>query len=497
MRQLTALDAQFLHAESPTTTAHVAGVAIVDPGDAAAGRITKGTLVALLRRRAHLAPALRLRLAGVPFGLDLPYWAEDPGFDPADHVYETTLPAPELLTDVVARLHERRLSRHRPLWEMHLIHGLEHGRVAIYTKVHHCAIDGVSGAETLAALLDLAPGGPEPACAPPPADPVTAPGTLGMLAGAAVNSMTHPLRALGSLRRTAADLDAVPIAATLPGARWVARAARLLGGEAGRAPALPSLEVPRTPLTGPVSGQRRFAYGSLPLADIRRVGRAFGMSVNDVVMAMCAAALRAWLAERDVLPDRPLIAAVPVAARARTDGRGPGAVGNRISAMAAPIATHLADPLERLLSTREAMRAAKRRFASSPATWLSDLSALLPPPVTALATASVFRLAGLACPPVNLIVSNVPGPRVPLYLCGGKVVAYYPMSVVTDLSGGLSVTCFSYDGSLDFGLLACPRHVDDVWRLLGHLRAALDELSALAGPAPEPAAETAKETVPA
>ncbi|MDF5752296.1 wax ester/triacylglycerol synthase family O-acyltransferase [Spongiactinospora sp. TRM90649] len=490
MRQLTALDAQFLHAESPTTTAHVAGVAIVDPARAPSGAITARTLAALLRRRIHLAPALRMRLAEVPFGLDLPYWTEDPGFDPAEHVYETTLPAPELLTDVVARIHERRLDRDRPLWEMHLIHGLSGGRVAIYTKVHHCAIDGVSGAEALAAVLDLAPEGREPAPAEP-AEPVTAPGPLTMLAGAAMRSVTHPVRALDSLRRTAADLDAVPVAATLPGARWVARAARLLGGEPD-VPALPPLDVPRTPLTGPVSGQRRFAYGSLPLAELRRVGRAFGMSVNDVVMALCASALRTWLRERDALPERPLIAAVPVGARRR----GSGEPGNRISAMAVPIATDVADPLRRLLATKSAMAAAKRRFASSPATWLSDLSTILPPPVTALATAPVFRLAGMAFPPINLIVSNVPGPRFPLYLCGGRVEAYYPMSVVTDLSGGLSVTCFSYDGSLCFGLLACPRHVDDVWRLFGHLRAALTELTALAGPPPVPG-ERAKVRVPA
>ncbi|MCG5214234.1 WS/DGAT/MGAT family O-acyltransferase [Streptosporangium sp. KLBMP 9127] len=475
MRQLSALDAQFLHAESATTTAHVAGMAILDPACAPSGAITRDGLVALLRTRIHLAPALRQRLADVPFGLDHPYWTEDPGFDPADHVHELTLPAPGLLPDVVARIHERRLDRRRPLWEMHLIHGLSGGRVALYTKVHHCAIDGVSGADTLAALLDLSP---EPRTVEPPAEPerVTAPAPLTMLADAVTRSMTHPLRALGSLRRTAADLDAVPLAAGLPGARLVARAARLMSGDTRKMPDLPGLGVPRTPFNGPIGPERRFAYGSLPLGEVKRIAGAFGMSVNDVVMTMCASALRAWLREHDALPDRPLIAAVPVAVRTAEPDRAPG---NRISAMVAPIPTDLTSPRERLQAVKVTMRSAKRRFARSPATWLSELCALLPAPVTAMATAPVFRLASLAFPPINLIISNVPGPQFPLYLCGGRVEAYHPISVLTDVSGGLSITCFSYDGSLDFGVIADPGRVDDVWRLFGHLREALDELSAL------------------
>ncbi|WP_449065366.1 wax ester/triacylglycerol synthase domain-containing protein, partial [Planomonospora algeriensis] len=178
MRQLTPLDAQFLHAESATTAAHVAGVAVLDPSRTPEGRITREALIALLRDRLHLAPALRLRLVSVPFGLDHPYWTEDPAFDVSHHVHETTLPMPgddAQLAEAVARLHERHLDRRRPLWEMHLIQGLTGGRAALYIKVHHCAIDGVSGAETLAALLDLTP---EPRAVEPPAErrPTAAPG---------------------------------------------------------------------------------------------------------------------------------------------------------------------------------------------------------------------------------------------------------------------------------------------------------------------------------
>ncbi|MEV4160614.1 WS/DGAT/MGAT family O-acyltransferase [Nonomuraea dietziae] len=476
MTQLTALDAQFLSAESATTAAHVAGVAVLDPSCAPSGTITRERLAALLLERMHLSPALSLRVTEVPFGLDHPYWAPDPDFSIDNHLFETELEAPgedTQLADTVARLHERHLNRDHPLWEMHLITGLSGGRVAVYTKVHHAAIDGVSGAETLAALLDLSP---EPRSVEPPlCPPPEAPHLLDMLAGAAVRTVTHPARAVRSLVRAAGDLDAIPVVATLPGSRLIARAARFVTGDERSRPDLPSLAVPHTPFNGPISAERRFAYGSVPLKEVKHVAKSYGMSVNDIVMALCASALRAWLDERGALPDQPLIAAVPVAVRTAS---ARDCAGNQISAMIIPMATHVADTGERLRATAEAMRTAKRRFAMSPATWLHELCAMLPSPVSAL-TPAVFRLASVAFPPINLIISNVPGPQFPLYLCGGRVLSYYPMSVLTDLSGGVNITCFSYDGVLDFGVVACPDRVDDVWRLMHHLRTAMDELTFL------------------
>ncbi|MBN6052069.1 wax ester/triacylglycerol synthase family O-acyltransferase [Nonomuraea sp. RK-328] len=511
MRQLTALDAQFLNVESATTTAHVAGLAILDPAD---GAVTRDALAELLLERIHLSPALSLRLAPVPFGLDRPYWAADPGFDIANHLFETVLPDPgdqRRLAEAVARIHARRLDRAHPLWEMHLIRGLAGGLVAVYTKVHHAAIDGITGAETLAALLDLAPG--DRRARTPRADatvvplrapaekrgtgtaekhatgpgkkhatdtgekhvtgPDEGPDLVRMLAGAAVRTATQPVRALRSVVRAAADLDAIPLASTLPGAGLIARTARLLTGDRHERPEVPRLAAPRTPFNGPVSAERRVSFGSVPLKDVKGVAKANGISVNDVVMTLCASALRAWLVERDALPDEPLVAAVPVSVR--TGGARNG-VGNQISAMVAPLPTNVAGARERLRETGAAMLAAKRRFAQAPASWLEDLCSVLPAPVTSLATPALFRLASLAFPPINIIISNVPGPQFPLYLCGGRVLSYYPLSVVSDVSGGLNITCFSYDGMLDFGVVACPERADDVWGLLGHLRAALDEL---------------------
>ncbi|MFI7112429.1 wax ester/triacylglycerol synthase family O-acyltransferase [Nonomuraea sp. NPDC050227] len=475
MRQLTPLDAQFLHVESETTAAHVAGLAVLDP---AGGAVDRDALAELLLDRVHLSPALSLRLVEVPFGLDRPYWCADPDFDLANHLFETTLPAPgddAALAGAVAAIHERRLDRSRPLWEMHLIKGLAGGRVAVYTKVHHAAIDGVSGAETLATLLDLSPEGVRergPRPAPPRQDP---PGLVEMLAGAAVRSLTHPVRAARSVVRAAGDLDAIPLAGALPGAQTIARAARLVTGDQKQRPELPGLTAPRTPFNGPISARRELSFGSVPLKEVKKVAKANGISVNDVVMALCASALRSWLDERDALPAEPLVVAVPVSVRT---GGATDVVGNQISAMVAPMPTNVPDAGERLRAVGETMSRAKRRFAVAPASWLGELCSLLPAPVTSLATPAIFRLAGTAFPPINLIISNVPGPQFPLYMCGGRVLAYYPLSVLTDLSGGVNITCFSYDGMLDFGIVACPERVDDVWGLLGHLRDALDELLA-------------------
>ncbi|MEV4298107.1 wax ester/triacylglycerol synthase family O-acyltransferase [Microbispora rosea] len=497
MRQLTALDAQFLSVESATTAAHVAGVAILDPSTSPSGALTREALLALLRERLHLAPPLRMRLADVPFGLDRPYWLDDPDVDLDAHVHETTLPAPggeRELAAYVAGVHARRLDRARPLWEAHLVHGLEGGRCALYIKVHHCAIDGVSGSEILTALLDPSP---QPRrVEAPPAPPASAspqvPGLLAMLAGAITRSIVQPVEALCSLARTAADLDAIPVVAALPDARLVAQAARALAGDARPLPETPPLVAPRTPFNGPISGEREVALGSVPLAEVRRVARAFGMGPNDVVMTLCASALRRWLLAHDALPDRPLVAAVPVALRPRpTAGAGgpspdaaDGRVGNRISAMITPLATDVASPGERLAAVRSALAAAKRRFAVSHRTWLDDVCAMVPNAFAALATPVVFRLAGVAGAGVNLIVSNVPGPRLPLYLCGARMLAYHPLSVVTDATGGISITCASYDGRLDFGVVACPSRLPDVRSMIGHLREAMDELLALLDDSP-------------
>ncbi|MBW8486653.1 WS/DGAT/MGAT family O-acyltransferase [Actinomadura parmotrematis] len=480
MSQLSTVDATFLNAETSTTHAHIAGLGVVDPSSCPGGRLTVEAAARLIGDRAHLAARpLRRRLVQVPLGLDRPYWEDDPDFDPARHISEIALPAPgddAQLADAVAMLHETPLDRSRPLWELVLIQGLAGGRAAVYIKVHHAAIDGVMAAETLAALLDLTP---EPRELP--ADellPQRAPGRVGMLRDGLLKTALYPVQSALSMARQVPYLDEVPGMAAVPG---VSRVSAFVQGAIGQSatPRAPRVSAPPTPFNRPIGRGRAVAFGELPLAEIKEVRAALGGSVNDVVMALCAAALRTWLDKRGELPASPLVAGVPVSLR-RRGAAGDADAGNQVSIMSAPLATHVDDPAERYAAVRADMDGAKRRFATSHGTWVQDLAGLVPAPLAG----PVTRLALSALPPagvrpMNLIVSNVPGPQFPLYLCGARVLGYYPVSVVTDVSGGLNITVFSYDGTVDVGIVACRDLVPDPAELIDHLADALDELRAL------------------
>lgn len=479
MSQLTTVDATFLNAETGTTHAHIAGLGIVDAASCPGGRLTVELVAELVRSRAHLAARpLRQRLVQVPLGLDRPYWEDDPDFDPERHIFEIGLPAPgdeRQLADVVAMLHEQPLDRTRPLWEMFLIQGLEGGRTAVYVKVHHAAIDGVMAAETLAALLDLSP---EPRDVPADeTEPARAPGAAGMVGTGLLRTALHPVRSAVSAARTAPYLGEVPGLAAVPGVGLMSSVVR--GALRRReVPRGPRMSAPRTPFNQPIGRRRSVACGELPLDEIKRIRRALGGSVNDVVMALCATALRQWLDKRGELPERPLVAAVPVSLR-----RGAGAAGeagNQVSIMATPLATDVPDPAERYVTVRRDMDLAKRRFTGSSGSWVREMSGLLPAPIAGAVTRMALQAApAIPLRPINLIVSNVPGPQFPLYLCGARVLGYYPISVITDVSGGLNITVFSYDGKVDVGIVASRDLVPDPSEIVDHLVDALDELREL------------------
>ncbi|GII58028.1 diacylglycerol O-acyltransferase [Planotetraspora thailandica] len=482
-RQLSALDAQFLNFETATNLAHIAGLSILDPSTAPGGVITRDDLVDLLSRRLHLAPPLRRRLVEVPLGLDHPYWAEDEEVDFDYHVRELALAPPgsdHQLAAQAARLHSRRLDRRRPLWELYLIHGLSGGRVAIYTKVHHSAIDGVTGAEVLAALMDFTPVPRE--VDPPQEEPdvpfwesaAYAPEPVEMLIRGIARVLDNPLALMRFLGEAVARLDEVPIVSQIPGAGLLARLVR--GTRAGL-PGLPRMSVPRTPFSGRVSEHRRFAFGAVSLDEVKQVKNAFGVTVNDVVLALCATALRRWLAKRDELPRLPLVAGIPLSTRGQ---RADDTLANEVTLALTTIPTDVADPEERLRTVSRNMKVVKERFAAAPATWLLEFSQAMPAALSALANRAAFRLASRTAPAMNLLISNVPGPQSPLYICGGRVLAQYPMSVITDVSGGINMTVFSYDGRIDFGIVADREMVPDVWDLIDYLRDALAELVRLA-----------------
>jgi diacylglycerol O-acyltransferase / wax synthase len=480
MKQLSSLDAQFLHVESTTTVGHVGGLLVLDPSGVSGGELTLTALRAVLEPRLHLAAPLRQRLVEVPLGLGRPYWVDDPEFDLEFHLREVALPLSgdaHQLGEQVARIHARPLDRTRPLWEMYLIHGVEGNRSAIYSKVHHAAIDGVSGAEILATIMDLTA---EPRVVEDiDWSPNPLPGRITLLERGLVSTLTQPWDLARTLPRTLPHLADLPGAGNMPMIRAIsdlsAAVVKVATGRGGNAVERRELRSPRTPFNGPITAHRRFAFGSMPLAELKKVKNAFGMSINDVVMALCASALRRWLLDHDALPTTPIVVAVPVSIRGDDEGAG----GNQISVMLAEMPTHVGDPAERLALVTTAMTEAKRHFQAVPATILQDVSTIIPTALSGLAARQLFRLVTAPGLPFNLFVSNVPGPQVPLYVAGARVLGLYPVSAVTDMTGGLNITLFSYDGSIDFGLIACRELVPDVWNLIDYLHDALSELAAL------------------
>jgi WS/DGAT/MGAT family acyltransferase len=479
LRQLTGLDAQFLALESPRQCGHVGGLAVLDPSTRPNGRLELDDVQGMIAERLSLLPPFRWRLKPVPLGLDYPYWIDDAAFDLEYHVRELAIPPPptdEKVAEQVARIFARPLDRARPLWELYLIHGLEDGNVGLLTKIHHSAVDGMSGAEILGVLLDLSPEGREPpSSVNGSGDPE--PGSFEMLGRGLIGAPRYWGRVVRALPSTLPHLEDTPILGDIPGAhtlgRISARLARALRGQPSRMLERTNLTPPRTSFNGRVSAHRRFAYGRLPLDEVKAVKNEHGCTVNDVVVAICAGAVRRWLIEHDELPDTPLVAQIPVSVR--TDEQY-GTYGNRIGMLAAPIFTNEPNPVRRLLMTHEALRTAKERHKALPAELLQDATQFIPPAVFARASQVTFSLAATRRPMWNLVVSNVPGPQFPLYCVGARMVAHYPVSVITD-GLGLNITVMSYDGSLDVGIVADREQMRDVWKLIGWLRESLDELA--------------------
>ncbi len=499
MRQLTGLDAQFLALESPTQAGHVSGLAILDPSTRPNGRLELADIHNLIAERLPLLPPFRWRLKAVPLGLDYPYWIDDPHFDLEYHVRELALAPPatdEKLAEQVARIFSRPLDRARPLWELYLIQGLGGGQVAVMTKIHHAVIDGMSGAEIMGVLLDLTPEGREPPPKPRGwGDASGEPSELEMLMRGVLAAPRYVERVARALPSTLPNVQDVAFLSQVPGVhtlgRTSARVARLIRGGEQRVLERSNLTPPKTSFNGHVSPHRRFAFGQLSLDAVKTVKQEHGCTVNDVILSICAGALRWWLLEHDELPEVPLVAQVPVSVRSE---KQIGTYGNRIGMLSVPLYVNEADPVERLMLTHEAMRMAKERHKALPAQLLQDATQFIPPAVFSRAARMTFSLAAARKPIWNLVVSNVPGPQVPLYLAGAELVANYPVSVITD-GMGLNITVMSYCGHLDFGIVADREQMRDVWKLIDWLEESLTELlppGAEVKP-PRPAAEPVPE----
>ncbi len=486
MKQLSGLDASFLYMETGSQFGHVSSVSIYErPDDPSYDPYTAWR--DQIERRLHLLEPLRRRLRVVPFALDHPFWIEDPAFDLDFHVRHNALPPPgsdEQLAELVSRIIGRGMDRDRPLWESYVIEGLPGDRFAILTKVHHATIDGASGAELLTLMLDSDPEGDwiDPPTSAWHGDRMPSDGemivrasmSLARKPGRAVLLTTRTVRELGKATRNPALVSAANQArANLRGPLGaVMNAGRARVPEGEQLGTAPSLVAPKTPFNAPITSHRRFAFRSVPLDAIKAIKTSLGATVNDVVMAVCAGGLRTWLERHDALPDAPLIAMVPVSIRT---GAETEKWTNRVSAIFAAIPTNEPDTVKRVTKVHDAMADAKQLFDAVPADMLTDFASFPPPAVFAQAMRTATRLSGRFATPVNLVISNVPGPREPLYTAGAKLQHYYPVSTIVD-GQGLNITVQSYLNTLDFGLVSCRELVPDLWDLLDDI---IDDIVAL------------------
>jgi diacylglycerol O-acyltransferase / wax synthase len=461
VKRLSGLDATFLYMETPTCHMHVCGLAVYDPSEAPGGW-SVDKVREVYQSRLHLAPPFRQRLVEVPFGLHHPLWIEDPDFDIDHHIHHVTAPAPgspRELAELASHLVTIQLDRTRPLWEMWVIDGLEHGYVAVLSKLHHAAIDGESGTELTVATLDLSP---EIAVHEPETEwvPDKIPNEVELLSYATTSLARQPVRVLKSLQRSiGAGLD-------------IRRRNRMPETDPPPAP----FAAPRTSFNAALSRNRTFAPITLSLSDVKRVKNAFGTTLNDVVLALCAGAIRRYLDDRGETPDAPLVAMVPISVRTAEQN---GSMGNQVSSALTSLATDVADPVERLHVISHKMRDVKSQQELIGATTLQDWAEFAAPAVAARAARlySRTKMANRHRPLFNVTISNVPGPPFPLYLAGGRMVHNYPLGPIYD-GGGLNITVMSYIDNLDFGLVGCPELIPDIWTIAEGLRTSLGELLA-------------------
>jgi diacylglycerol O-acyltransferase len=440
MQRMAGMDAAFLYIETPTMHMHVVGVLVLDPTGSPGGfGIDEVTQV--MADRIHLIPPLRRRVLPSPAGIDHPLWIEDPAFDLAAHIRQAAMEGPvswARLEQFVGEVASRPLDRTRPLWEMWVVDALEDGTVALVTKLHHSLMDGGAGANLMASIFDLsADAGP----VEPPAEPWVpdvVPPTHRQVASSVSSLVARQRDVPGALAHSFSGLAGTT-------RTWLSQ--RAAGTKT-------PLTAPRTRLNGAITPRRSVSLTRVDLDTVREVRRAFGTTINDVVLAASATALRRYLEARGPLPARDLIAAVPVSAR---DGHDK-AFRNRVSSMMVDIPLQPDDPVERLLAVH--------------ANSLNSKALQL-----AFGTDSLQELTGFAAPSV---MANVPGPPLDLYCAGAKVTGIFPMGPVME-GTGVNMTVLSEAHHLNLGVMACPDLVPDVGEIGTGFVEAVEELRVLAG----------------
>ena len=485
MDHLSGLDATFLYMETPETPMHVGGLNIYELPAGYQGDFLEN-LREHIARRMHLAPVFRRKLVNMPFELANPIWVADDDLDLEYHIRSTVLPKPGTraqLDRLVGRLHSSLLDRSRPLWEFYVIEGLETPadappgtrRVAFYSKVHHSALDGAAGVALATAIMDVS-AVPRHVRPPPP--------------GRALSTDNFGIAELAASGIKNTAVQTIKLAKTLPTLllRTVAQLIRPTpaGGEDKDAVDIAVAHhavkeksgwfAPKTPINVSITNQRIFSSFSLPLAELKHVAKGNGVTLNDVVMAICSGALRHYLADLNCRPEQPLLAAVPISLREE----GNTDMNTQASMMRISLASHIADPLARLQAIRTASSAAKAMTMRMKSIMPMDFPSLGVPWLLSGAFALFGRskLANNLPPIANVAISNVPGPKVALYMAGAKMLTYYPVSIVSH-SLGLNVTVQSYNGNLDFGLIACRKAMPDLPELAKYMMAAHRELMKL------------------
>jgi WS/DGAT/MGAT family acyltransferase len=455
--RLTGLDSSFLHIERGAAHMHVAGCTVFE-GTAPA----YDELVAEIQGRLHLVPRYRQRLAFVPFNQGRPVWVDDPHFNISYHVRHSALPRPggdEQLKRLAGRVFSQALDRARPLWELWLVEGLSDDRFAILSKTHHALVDGVSGVDIATVLFDASPD-PMPV-APPEHEwvPRPLPTDAQLLADALLERATMPTEIARGVR------------AALRGPRQVTeRVGRALVGAGAMAWA--GLQAaPPSPFNVRIGPHRRFTWVRADLSQFKAIKNALGGTVNDVVLAVVTGALGRYMRLHGHPTDVPLRAMVPVSVRADVER---GALGNRVAAMWAPLPVGVIDPQERLAEISSVMLELKESGQAVGAQMLTELSGFAPPTIMAQAARLQARQRLF-----NLVVTNVPGPQIPLYMLGRELEAIYPMVPLAE-NTALGIAIMSYNGQLNFGLVTDYDALPDVETLAEELRSSIDELAAVA-----------------
>jgi len=440
-RRMKSIDAGFLYLERPHAPLHIGCLATLD------GAITREEVVRHLESRMPRMRRYTQRAVPAPLSLAHPTWEDDPDFDVRHHVFRWTVPSPggeHDVREIVETLLSQPLARTRPLWEMHVLEGLDGDRTALFQKVHHCMIDGVSGAGLLEVLLQASPFPSSDLDLPahPPADAPAS--TAARFGGALVASVRRPLR---RWLRAARTLRSPALARETAGC---------LRQAAGRVLDLATHAPARLPWNGAIGYRRQLAFTRLPMDEVQRIRHETGATVNDVVLTILAGGLRRYLRAAGSSVERPITALVPVSLRSSEQV---GALGNRVSALLVPLATQVENEIDRLAVTRSITAELKQGGSSRGISILLDSLELVPVPLFAWLTRRI-RLTGVA----NLIATNVPGPREQRFLGGLQVESIYPIVPITD-GLGLGLAVFSYAGGLHIGLNADAERVPDLDKL--------------------------------